>query len=221
VRIDLRRAVVVQSAEDVSRRLRSIERDPANQILPLPPPPAPFRVPKSPVPPMQLNLGLKHPAVPDMPHDSSPPDLLRGNPRMTGSATAGSPPVDAKFWKRTAELQLTREEIRRVLQRRGWARDEVAILDQRSAETAIVEALSIKRKRIRRLAKERAATEKLMTERAVAPRVDAEKQALKLAGLRNHFLDRDMIQFHDRKVEAAARDLAAMMAVAAYKAFKG
>lgn len=221
MRIDLFRPVVIQSAEDVARRLRSIERDPANQILPLPPPPAAFRVTQSPAPPMQLDLATKYPPVPDMPRGPSMPDLLRGDPRMLGTATGGAPPVDPKFWKRTAELNLTREEIRRVLQRRGWEKDEIAVLEKRNVESAIVEALSIKRKRIRKLAKERIAVSELMTERSVAPRIDAENQAQKLANLRSHLIDRDLIHLRDKKVEAAARDLAAMLAVSAYKAFKG
>lgn len=218
--VNLLRPVILERAEEIDRRLRNVERDPSNNILPPPPLPAAFRVPASPVPGIQTNMALKYPPVPDMPRAPSPPDLLAADPRMLGTNIGGANPIDAKYWKSVTESNLSREEIRRVIQRNGWDENEVALLENRVGEAAIIFAMNVKRNRIRKLRRERIMVGNLMIDRAVAPRLDAESQAQRLADLRNYHLERDTIRFMDRKVEAAARDLAALLAATAYHLFR-
>lgn len=146
--IDLLKPVTVQMAEEISRRMRRIETDPANGILPMPPNPEAFRIPASPVPPMILKLKAKHPAFLKMPHEPHPMHARWDDPRTAPNASAGANPSTVRYWNNVVIINRHREEIRRILARQGWTAREVAFIDTRHAESVLNYAIAYHRSRI-------------------------------------------------------------------------
>lgn len=253
--VDLLKPVTVQRAEEVANRMRSIETDPSNGILPMHRNSAWFRVAASPVPDMVVDLKLKY-----RPKDAPPVELLalrelaelRQDPRMQPGAIDGANPNDPAFWRRVTLTEREREEIRRVMQREQWNEREIKFVINRFSDAAMMHVIEFHRKKVKgiktdirldrremsnlldhlKLSREELSAfialenhdrlwiAKLMTARATSPRDVADAHQSKLDRIQDKLVERDMIQAQERRVEAAAENLAAYLAANAYLTFK-
>lgn len=170
MKVELLRPVVLQIAEENSRRIRDIATDPANGILPVPTVPGPVLIPASPVPKIVSDIDVKHAPVPNMPTTSGQPSPVDRDSKMTATATVGHSPSDAQFWQTATYINRYREELRRILLRDGWLAREIAFIENQRTEAAMLYHLMRKRLEMRKVF-EPANWNERMAEFAIAQRL--------------------------------------------------
>lgn len=205
--IDLLRPVTVQRAEEVSRRMREIETDPANGILPMPSDPAAFSGPVSPVPAMITKLAIKYGGFLNMPRDSYPLHAHRDDPRMGQNASAGANPSTVRYWQEAIITSRQREELKRILQRHGWADSEMKYLESRQLDAELVHMIRYHRRRL---------TKGVRIEAMGIPALQIKIPSQLDLELIRH----DDLRLLSRDVEKARNDLAAYLAATAYNLIK-
>ncbi len=230
--IDLLRPVTVQRAEEVSRRMREIETDPANGILPMPPDPAAFSGPVSPVPAMITKLAIKYPGFLNMPRGPYPLHAHRDDPRMGQNASAGANPSTVRYWQEAITASRQREELRRILQRHGWADSELKFLESRHSDAELIHTIRYHRRRLlaerrnfshlefetfeKLLNRDRAWISSLMNGMRFEALGIPIRQTKKPGQLDLELIRQDELRLISREVEKAGTDLAAYLAATAY-----
>ena len=232
MQINLLKPVTVQRAEEVSRRMREIQTDPANGILPMPPDPAAFSGPVSPVPAIVTKLAIKYSGFLNMPRGPYPLHSHREDPRTAQNASAGANPSTIQYWHNVVTANRQREELRRILQRHGWSDSEIKYVDARHSEAELIRTIRSHRRRL--LAEGRKFThlefetfEKLLNrDRAwISSLMNGMRaEALGIPILQNkkpgqldlELIRRDELRLISREVEKAGLDLAAYVASTAY-----
>ena len=230
--IDLLKPVTVQRAEEVSRRMREIQTDPANGILPIPPDPAAFSGPVSPVPAMITKLAIKYPGFLNMPRGPYPLRAHREDPRTAQNASAGTNPSMLQYWHNVVIANRQREELRRILQRHGWSESEIKYIDSRNFETELIHMFRYHRRRLQAerrnfthletetfeklLNRDRAWILSLMNGMRVEAIGIPGLQTKKTGQLDLELIRRDELRLISREVEKAGFDLAAYAASTAY-----
>ncbi len=235
--IDLLKPVTVQRAEEVSRRMREIETDPANGILPMPPDPAAFSGPVSPAPAMNTKLAIKYPGILNMPRGPYPLHDRREDPRTAPNASAGANPSMSQYWHNVVIVNRQREELRRILQRHDWSESEIKYIDCRHSEAELLRMIKYHRRRLlaerrnlthlefvsleKLLNRDRAWISSLMNGMRVESLGLPIRQIKKNPGqLDLELIRQDELRLVSKEVEKAGRDLAAYLASTNYNLIK-
>lgn len=230
--IDLLKPVTVQRAEEVSRRMREIQTDPDNGILPMPPELAAFSGPVSPVPAIVTKLAIKYPGFLDMPRGPYPLRAHREDPRTAQNASAGANPSTIQYWHNVVTANRQREELRRILQRHGWSDSEIKYVESRQSEAELIHTIRSHRRRLlaegrkfthlefetfeKLLNRDRAWISSLMNGMRVEALGIPILQNKKPGQLDLELIRRDELRLISREVEKAGLDLAAYVASTAY-----